>query len=126
MGTCAFNVGGHGAHAPMCEHVVGTTSFHADCRQLLQADGVPGGALHTMDEFLHSCNGAPSPPPDTPPLSTEECTAQFAGLNDVRLGRLSSKAMASNPNSQNVRHQRTMFSMTTLPQTAKSIRNSVS
>jgi hypothetical protein len=59
------------------------TSFHADCRQLLQADGVPGGALHTMDEFLHSCNGAPSPPPDTPPLSTEECTAQFAGLNDA-------------------------------------------
>ena len=26
---------------------------------------------------------SPCTPPDTPPLSTEECTAQFAGLNDA-------------------------------------------
>lgn len=58
-------------------------SFYADCRQLLEDDGVAGGALHTLDEFLHSCNSAPPPPPDVPPLTTEQCTAQFAGLNDA-------------------------------------------
>ena len=49
-------------------------SFHADCRQLLQADGVPGAALHQMDMFLDSCNTAPPSPPNVPPLTTAQCT----------------------------------------------------
>ena len=55
-------------------------SFHADCRQLLQTDSVPGTALHALDMFLDSCNSAPPSPPEVPPLTTEQCTAQFANL----------------------------------------------
>ena len=58
-------------------------SLHASCRQLLEDDGVQGAALRTMDAFLDSCNSAPPSPPDVPPLSTEECTAQFEGLNSA-------------------------------------------
>ena len=38
-------------------------SFHADCRDLLQTDGVQGNALRILDRFLISCNDAPPPPP---------------------------------------------------------------
>lgn len=55
-------------------------SFHADCRQLLEADGVRSRGLHVLDMFLDSCNTAPPAPPDVPPLDTAACTAQFAGI----------------------------------------------
>lgn len=58
-------------------------SYHADCRDLLQASGTPGGALRTLDQFLDSCNTAPPSPPDVPALSMDECTAQFSTLNDA-------------------------------------------
>ena len=52
-------------------------SFHADCRDLLEADGVQPDGLRTLDIFLDSCNAAPPAPPDVPALSTEQCTDQF-------------------------------------------------
>ena len=57
--------------------------FHAECRQLLEADGVPGAGLRALDAFLDSCNAAPPPPPDAGALTDAECTAQFAGITDA-------------------------------------------
>eukprot|EP01043_Picozoa_sp_COSAG02_P001417 COSAG02_NODE_30_length_50867_cov_66.594331_24_plen_361_part_00 len=58
-------------------------SFYADCRDLLEVDGVDSRGLRTMDIFLDSCNAAPLAPPGVPSLSAEECTAQFADITQA-------------------------------------------